>query len=185
MHPFFASLMIGQEQLNNEHYIQQEKPTEIHIQPQYNELTELVKERIKPVETSTLKEIKPLKQVPTPKPKPAQTRPTAVSRQASTGGNSYSAGYCTAFVKDSLPWVPNGLGNANTWASRAPSFGLRVSSTPAVGTVAQTSSGSLGHVAVVTGVSGSSVTVIEQNFKGRYIVSTRTVPASSFVYIYP
>lgn len=109
-------------------------------------------------------------------------RPTSTLKQA-TGGNTYARGYCTWFVKNQLSWIPNGLGNANTWAFRASSYGLGVYKTPTVGSVAQTSSGPLGHVAIVVGVNGDQVTVQEMNYRGWNVISSRTVSASSFVYI--
>lgn len=117
---------------------------------------------------------------------------TQVSRQSSpqptvrgsVSGNTYGYGYCTAYVKNQLSWVPNGWGNANRWASNARSQGFTVSNTPIVGAVAQTSSGGLGHVAVVVAVNGATVTVSEMNYNGWNVVSTRTVQASDFLYIY-
>ena len=120
-------------------------------------------------------------------PRTTQTRSEPIrnsSQRTYSPGNTYSRGYCTWYVKNTLGWVPNGWGNANTWASRARSQGYTVSSTPVVGAVAQTSSGGLGHVAVVTGVSGNSVTITEMNYTGWNRVSSRTAPASSFQYIY-
>jgi surface antigen len=121
-------------------------------------------------------------------PKRVQTATTArvaekPVRTAVNGSNSYSSGYCTWYVKNQLSWVPNGWGNANRWASNARSQGYTVSTTPTVGSVAQTSSGALGHVAVVTSVNGDQVTISEMNYRGWNIISSRTVHVSSFVYI--
>jgi MYXO-CTERM domain-containing protein len=60
-----------------------------------------------------------------------------------------------------------GWGNANQWAGNArnhPSY--NVVSTPVVGSIAVRVAGDYGHVAWVTAVSGSSVTVTEQNCWG-------------------
>jgi surface antigen len=105
------------------------------------------------------------------------------SERVYSGSNTYTYGYCTWYVANKR-FVPNGLGNANTWASRAPSYGLTVSSTPIVGAIAQTSAGAEGHVAYVEAVNGDSVTISEMNYVGWNKVSTRTVPSSSFRYIY-
>lgn len=105
-------------------------------------------------------------------------------RNSSDGTNTYSPGYCTWYVKNQLSWVPNGWGNANRWASNARSQGYTVSTTPVVGSVAQTSGGSLGHVAVVVAVNGETVTITEMNQQGRYVISTRTIPTSASRYIY-
>jgi surface antigen len=118
------------------------------------------------------------------KPVYTQQNTRSTVRQAVNGSNSYTYGYCTWHVKNLLSWVPNGLGNANTWASRARSQGYTVSNTPIVGAVAQTSGGRLGHVAVVTSVNGATITVAEMNYTGWNVASTRTAPTSSFVYIY-
>lgn len=104
--------------------------------------------------------------------------------RAENGLNTYSAGYCTWYAKNTLGWVPNGWGNANQWAYNARNQGYTVSSTPIIGAVAQSSGGSLGHVAVVTGISGDTVTISEMNYQGWNKVSSRTVASSSFVYIY-
>jgi surface antigen len=104
--------------------------------------------------------------------------------QNGSQGNTYTYGYCTWYVKNQLSWVPNGWGNANQWATNARSQGYTVSNTPIVGAVAQTTSGSLGHVAVVIAVGDGTVTVSEMNFTGWNRVSTRTVTVNSFVYIY-
>lgn len=119
--------------------------------------------------------------------KPVYTPPSTqrtVRRAPVSSQNTYSYGYCTWYVKSTLSWIPNGWGNANTWASRASSQGYTVSSTPIVGAVAQTSAGGLGHVAVVTSVNGTTVTVSEMNYRGWNVVSTRTTSASEFRYIY-
>lgn len=100
-----------------------------------------------------------------------------------SASNGYSYGYCTWYVANRR-FVPNGLGDAHSWASRASSYGLTVSSTPIVGAIAQTSAGPLGHVAYVEAVNGDSVVISEMNYQGWNVVSSRTVPSSSFTYIY-
>jgi len=103
----------------------------------------------------------------------------------SSSGNTYSWGNCTFFAKQQLGWVPNGLGNANTWDDRAPSYGLGVYSTPIVGAVAQTDAGYYGHIAVVRAVhADGTVSISEMNYQGFNVISTRTAPASQFKYIY-
>jgi len=114
-------------------------------------------------------------------PKVTQYTPRAA---VYSSGNTYSYGNCTFYAKQQLGWVPNGLGNANTWDNRAPSYGLGVYSTPIVGAVAQTDAGYYGHVGVVIAVNDTTVVVREMNWVGYNVVSTRTVAASSFRYIY-
>jgi surface antigen len=116
--------------------------------------------------------------------RPVQPQKTARGAVNASQGNTYAYGYCTHFAKEYTGWVPNGWGNANRWASNARSQGYTVSSTPIVGAVAQTSSGRLGHVAVVTGIGDGTVTIIEKNYNGWNVVSSRTVSVNSFVYIY-
>ncbi|KAJ2002378.1 hypothetical protein GGI04_003362 [Coemansia thaxteri] len=74
-------------------------------------------------------------------------------------------------------------GNANTWDDAARKTGVTINSTPVPGCVAQTDSGSAGHVAWVAKVSGDSVTVEEYNY-AYHKYSTRTVPKSAFKYIH-
>lgn len=71
--------------------------------------------------------------------------------------------------------VTNGaLGNAATWAARAPSQGISVRLSPTIGSVAQWNAGApgvgpLGHVAVVEAVSdgGAILELSEQDLQGR------------------
>lgn len=106
------------------------------------------------------------------------------SRQR-TAGNTYTAGYCTWYVKNQRPDIPNGLGNANMWLRNARAAGMSTGSQPRVGAVAQTTAYGYGHVAIVTAVHGNgTITVSEMNFTGFNQVSSRTVSASSFNYIY-
>ena len=122
-------------------------------------------------------------------PAPAQrattpARPAATAPRGATSGNLYSYGYCTWYVKNRRPDLPNNLGNADTWLSRARAQGYATGSTPRVGAVAYALTGYM-HVAYVTAVHGNgTVTVSEMNFKGWNVTSTRTVPASQFAYIY-
>lgn len=104
--------------------------------------------------------------------------------RGSSAGNTYSPGYCTWYVKNRRPDLPNNLGNANTWFARAQAQGLPTGSTPRAGAVGTTTAGDLGHVVFVESVNGNMVTISEMNYQGLYNMNTRTVPASSFVYIY-
>lgn len=141
-------------------------------------------------------EIKPLAALPKPQPRPVQAqvpktapRPPAAPNTApktvaqATSLNTYSAGYCTWYVKNKRPSIPNGWGNAVSWYGNAQAQGYATGLTPRVGAVAW-QGGGYGHVALVTGVGSGTVTITEMNFKGRYIVSSRTVPSTTFKYIY-
>ncbi|MGD0244646.1 MAG: CHAP domain-containing protein [Streptosporangiaceae bacterium] len=65
------------------------------------------------------------------------------------------------------------FGNAETWASAARAAGVRVDATPQVGSVAQfppdaAGAGSEGHVAIVIGVTGATITVEDYNWTDAY-----------------
>jgi len=99
-------------------------------------------------------------------------------------GNGYAYGYCTYYVA-SRRAVPSNWGNANQWYYNAQASGFSVGSTPVAGAIAWTGAGYYGHVAYVESVSGGMVTVSEMNYNGGWNrVSSRTVPASTFRYIY-
>jgi surface antigen len=105
-------------------------------------------------------------------------------RVAPGGPNSYSYGYCTWYVANRRA-VPSFWGNANTWYGNAQVSGYGVGSIPRPGAIAWTGAGYAGHVAYVEGVSGDMVTISEMNYNGNWgHVTSRTVPASSFRYIY-
>lgn len=113
---------------------------------------------------------------------PRRAAPTA----SYTGGNTYSYGYCTWYVKNKRgASLPNGLGNANTWYSRAAAQGMAVGSTPRAGAVGTTTRGALGHVVYVESVNGDgTITISEMNAPQWGVATTRTASASEFVYIY-
>ncbi|MFC4077509.1 CHAP domain-containing protein [Salinithrix halophila] len=74
-------------------------------------------------------------------------------------------------------------GNATNWDNNARRLGYRVNRTPRVGAIAQwdagNQTGGFGHVAYVTAVKGSSVTVEEYNYNTRFGFGRRTVSAGS------
>jgi len=75
--------------------------------------------------------------------------------------------------------------NANAWYYNAQASGFSVGSQPVPGAIAWTGAGYYGHVAYVESVSGGMVTVSEMNYNGNWNrVTSRTVSASSFRYIY-
>lgn len=124
----------------------------------------------------------------TPKATTASSQQTAnISQPRSRGsvaGNGYAYGYCTWYVKNRRPDLPNNLGNANTWAARAAPQGYGTGSAPRVGAVAQALTGYM-HVAYVEAVHGNgTITVSEMNFKGFAVKSSRVVSAANFTYIY-
>jgi surface antigen len=102
---------------------------------------------------------------------------------------------CTSFVAWRLRET-NGLsdfenhfggihwGNARHWDEAAADLGYLVDDVPALGAVAQTDAGRVGHVAWVSAVGDGTVTVEEYNYgiAGGYDV--RTVPTSDFRYLH-
>lgn len=105
-----------------------------------------------------------------------------VAHSGSVAGNTYTAGACTWYVKNRRPDLPNNLGNASTWASRARAQGIPTGSTPRVGAVGQRGN----HVVYVERVNGDgTVTISEMNYNYvAYSLRTNTRPASYFTYIY-
>lgn len=132
--------------------------------------------------------VRPLPQPPVAEIVPVSETSTN-SRQAayqpvsrgSVAGNTYTAGYCTWYAKNMRPDLPNNLGNADTWVARAAAQGLPTGSAPRVGAIGQQGM----HVVYVQSVNGDgTVTISEMNFNGLYVVSSRTVSAGNFSYIY-
>lgn len=107
-------------------------------------------------------------------------RSTSVS-PASSSGNTYAAGYCTWYAKSRRPDLPNRLGNASSWVSRAATLGYATGTIPRAGAIGQQGN----HVVYVERVNGDdTVTISEMNYSGLYVVSSRTASAGSFRYIY-
>ena len=105
----------------------------------------------------------------------------AVSYSSNSSGNTYSSGYCTWYAKSKRPDLPNSLGNAQTWFSRAQSLGIPTGTEPKAGAIGQSGN----HVVYVETVNtDNTVSISEMNYRGFGVTSTRTVPASSFSYIY-
>lgn len=103
-------------------------------------------------------------------------------RAYTTSGNTYTPGYCTWYVKNARPNIPNGWHDASNWYGAAQSSGWPTGAVPRVGAVAWAKG--YGHVALVTGISGGNVIVTEMNVNGWNVVSSRTTPASDWLYIY-
>lgn len=113
---------------------------------------------------------------PTPAPAPRQA---AVAQ--SSASNTYSYGWCTWYVKSRKPSIPNTWGNAYQWLGSAQASGYATGSTPVAGAIGASG----GHVVYVESVSGNNVSISEMAYAGGIgVVHYRTVPASSFYYIY-
>ena len=111
----------------------------------------------------------------------------------SSTGNTYAAGQCTWFVKDVFKArMGDYWGNAKDWSASAQREGVPVDNNPVADqTIAVFQPGSAGsdatygHVAVVVGVSGDSITIKEMNgTAGIGKTNTRIVPKSSATYIH-
>ncbi len=112
---------------------------------------------------------------------PQRTVTTVTYARGGSSGNTYAPGYCTWYAKNRRPDLPNNLGNADTWVARAAAQGIPTGPTPRVGAIGQAGM----HVVYVESVNGDGTVIIsEMNYYGLYIVSSRTVPAGSFYYIY-
>lgn len=115
---------------------------------------------------------------------PVTTPPSTTSRPyyGSSAGNTYAWGYCTWHVKNKRPDLPNGLGNGGQWVANAAKRGLATGTVPRAGAVGEQP----GHVVYIESVNANgTVNISEMNYNGGFgIVNKRTVPASTFKYIY-
>lgn len=95
--------------------------------------------------------------------------------------NRFAFGYCTWFVASQVyvPW----LGNAIDWWPNARSMGYAEGSIPKVHSIMVSRESSVGHVAWVTAVSGSTFTIEEMNYSGWDRVDSRTITTGSFGYL--
>lgn len=102
--------------------------------------------------------------------------------------NRECVSYAAYKVASTYGW-PNywtrGGNNANQWIAKAKRYGIKVSTTPAVGTVAAMNSGYYGHVAWVEEVRGNRIVVSDYNSKGNGTYARYETSASAFDgYIY-
>ena len=83
-------------------------------------------------------------------------------------------GYCTDLVRSyrDIPF----RGNAKTWYGQAIELGYETGHEPKEGAILVETGGRYGHVAYVLSVGLDQFTVIEQNVKGKGVVSERTLP---------
>ncbi len=75
-------------------------------------------------------------------------------------------------------------GDARNWDDVARALGYRVDSVPAIGAVAQTDDGRVGHVAWVSAIGPGTVTIEEYNHASPGGYGSRTVPVGSFRYLH-
>jgi surface antigen len=140
-------------------------------------------------------------------PNGQQPAPTiAIRASAAVYGpyNGYDYGFCTWYAANRRAQmgreVPGNLGNANTWAVIAASFGIPTGATPAVGAVAVKHARAPGHVGVVEAVNADgSFWMSEMNSYGQKsmtdstptggwgVVDWKLIPAdlvNTYTYIY-
>lgn len=142
-----------------------------------------------PSATEELEE-RELPEPPAPEPKPVEPKAAAAPAPqyntysvspGSSAGNLYTSGYCTWYVKNKRPDLPNNLGNADTWVERARAQGIPTGSEPRVGAVGQRAM----HVVYVERINNDgTIYISEMNYRRLYEVTHRTVPADYFYYIY-
>ncbi len=104
-----------------------------------------------------------------------------------TGGYGYRN--CTDWVAYRVTVrggrAPGGLGNANTWDDRAPSYGFTVSSTPRAGAAAVSNSGYYGHVMFVEAVNGDgTITISDYNRAGTGKYDTAVISPAGLRFVY-
>lgn len=107
----------------------------------------------------------------------------ALTARPSVGGaNGYVPGNCTWYVKNRRPDIGGYWGNAGyNWIAAAQSAGYRTGSAPAAGAIGVQP----GHVVYVESVNADgSANISEMNYGALYRMNYRTVPASTFQYIY-
>lgn len=88
--------------------------------------------------------------------------------------NTFPYGYCTWYVAQQkyVPW----RGNAGAWLYNAKAAGYATGSKARTGSIVVTTDNTYyGHVAIVTRVSGDTITVKEMNYKGWGVVNTREI----------
>lgn len=113
------------------------------------------------------------------------------STQRQRENNPYPIGQCTWGAKEVAPWVGNYWGNASQWLTSARNAGFKTGTTPRVGAIAVWTSGSFGHVAVVTEVSSTTrIRVKESNYNGYQVIGDyrgwfNPVATGVAGYIYP
>lgn len=136
-------------------------------------------EELTPRELSTAPVVK-VEPVSTSKVKGSYSTASSPSRSTSSD-NRYVAGYCTWYVKSRRPDMPNNLGNASSWVSRASSQGYATGSTPRAGAVGQRGN----HVVYVESLNADgTVNISDMNYRTLHAVTYRTVSAGDFTYIY-
>lgn len=115
--------------------------------------------------------------------RPLPVESVVITPRSVVPGNTYAPGYCTWYVKQRRPDLPNRMGNADRWYIAAQRAGLPTGIIPKVGAAGVTKR--YMHVVYIEAVHpDGTVTVSEMNYRGRGVVSSRTTLATEFNYIY-
>jgi hypothetical protein len=100
---------------------------------------------------------------------PTPVRPVRLKSASLATLEGVGDGWCVAYVQ------ANGFsgysGNAVEWKRY-----INVASPSAGDAIVLREGGPIGHVAIVSAVSSQSLLLVEQNYEGRYIVSSRSIP---------
>lgn len=98
-----------------------------------------------------------------------------IEKNIDRSSNNYWYGFCTWYVAEKRPDVPNQWGNAGNWLNSAQNSGWPTGTSPAVGAIIVTRESWVGHVGYVEKVEGNSITISEMNYKGWGTTNTRTL----------
>lgn len=113
--------------------------------------------------------------------KPVEKKPAKPKKRPAIPGNDYTPGNCTWYAKSKRPDLPNNLGNADTWFYSAKEQRIPTGSKPKKGAIGQSGM----HVVYVEKVNkNGTILISEMNRLGLGVISKRTMPANSFIYIY-
>lgn len=150
----------------------------VHGQPSPQPVSKLAPAKVARLTVKRFKKIKPVYIAPKT---PTVIVASVVKPQRVIAGNNYTPGNCTWYVKSKRPDIPNNWGDAYVWIGSAQASGYKTGSVPRVGAIGQAGI----HVVYVERVNGNgTVYISEMNYVGLGVVSDRTVPASTFTYIY-
>lgn len=109
----------------------------------------------------------------TPTPKAKASSPS-IPRAAISGNHKFAAGYCTDYVARKVAGITWG-GNAGAWPANARAQGVTVNKSPSAGAILVTNEGSVGHVAYIERVEGSTIYFSEWNYAGLYNTTHRSM----------
>lgn len=113
---------------------------------------------------------------PLPKHK-AKVSKQVVPNSSELPKTKFASGYCTDYVARKLPVTWGG--NANRWITNAKAQGYLVDRNPIAGSILVTRESRIGHVAYIEKVEGTTITISEWNYAGRYRLTIRTLDISN------